>query len=70
MILGLGGLRVMNGHLTMGMLVAFQGLVGNFLKPINTFVSFGSTLQELEGDMNRLDDVLRYPQDPQYCKRG
>ncbi|HSI12933.1 MAG TPA: NHLP family bacteriocin export ABC transporter peptidase/permease/ATPase subunit [Chthoniobacter sp.] len=67
-ILGLGGMRVMNGHLTVGMLVAFQGLVGNFMKPITTFVTFGSTLQELEGDMNRLDDVLRYPQDEQYTR--
>jgi ABC-type bacteriocin/lantibiotic exporter with double-glycine peptidase domain len=29
-------------------------------------VDFGNQLQELEADMNRLDDVLRYPQDVQY----
>ncbi len=65
-VLGLGGFRVMNGYLTMGMLVAFQTLLSSFIRPINTFVGLGSQLQELEGDMNRLDDVLRYEQDPAY----
>ena len=56
----------MDGTLTIGMLVAYQSLVGSFTRPLNTFVTFGSTLQELEGDMNRLDDVLQYPQDTEY----
>ena len=59
-VLGLGGFRVMNGFLTVGMLVAYQTLVSSFTRPINTFVGLGNQLQELEGDMNRLDDVLRY----------
>ena len=66
--LGFGGWLVMNGELTIGMLVAFQSLFRSFSKPIKTFVTFGNTLQELQGDMNRLDDVLRYRQAPQYLK--
>ena len=65
-ILLLGGLKVMNGDLTVGMLVAYQSLMRSFSKPLNTFVSFGATIQELEADMNRLDDVIRYPQDDRY----
>lgn len=61
-----GGFRVMNGALTVGMLVAYQTLVSSFTRPLSNLVNFGGMLQELEGDMNRLDDVLRYPQDPQY----
>ncbi len=63
LILGLGGLRVMDGHLTMGMLVAFQSLMLAFLNPINRLVSLGGTLQEVKGDINRLDDVLMAPTD-------
>lgn len=67
-ILVAGGLLVMAGDLTMGELVAFQTLVVSFTRPINTFVTFGGQIQELQGDMNRLDDVLSYPMDDQYLK--
>ncbi len=64
LILGVGGLRVMDGHLSMGMLVAFQSLVLLFLTPVNRLVALGGTLQEVRGDMARLDDVLRAQTDP------
>jgi NHLM bacteriocin system ABC transporter peptidase/ATP-binding protein len=65
-VLALGGLKVMNGDLTVGMLVAYQTLLGSFTRPLASFVWFGSTLQELRAQMNRLDDVLRNPEDRQY----
>ena len=63
LILSFGGLRVMDGFLTMGALVAFQSLMQSFLRPVNNLVGLGGRLQELSGDMNRLDDVLKYKQD-------
>jgi NHLM bacteriocin system ABC transporter peptidase/ATP-binding protein len=58
-LLGIGGLRVMNGEMSMGMLIAFQALMLAFLYPVNVMVSLGNTAQEVASDMERLDDVLR-----------
>ncbi|GBF35764.1 type I secretion system ATPase, LssB family LapB [Desulfocucumis palustris] len=62
-VLVLGGFLIFRGEMTIGMLVAFQSLMSSFLEPVNGLVSLGSQLQEMEGDMNRLDDVMRYPAD-------
>ncbi|MFK7693890.1 NHLP family bacteriocin export ABC transporter peptidase/permease/ATPase subunit [Paenibacillus sp. HJGM_3] len=61
LILGLGGLQIMNGSMTIGMLVAFQSLLQNFLTPLNGLLEMGNRLQEVKADLNRIDDVLTYP---------
>jgi ATP-binding cassette subfamily C protein len=57
-LLMIGGWRVINGDLSIGMLVAFQLLMHSFQQPVNRLVQFGSTLQTLQGNLQRLDDVL------------
>jgi NHLM bacteriocin system ABC transporter peptidase/ATP-binding protein len=64
LILGAGGLRVMDGQLSMGELLALQLLMTSFLAPVNQLVALGGTLQTVHGDLGRLDDVLRYRLDP------
>ncbi|MBN2439447.1 MAG: NHLP family bacteriocin export ABC transporter peptidase/permease/ATPase subunit [Deltaproteobacteria bacterium] len=62
-ILAVGGLRVINGDMTMGSLVAFQSLMASFMGPVNQLVTLGSKLQETKTDIKRLDDVLRHAPD-------
>ncbi len=61
LILTVGALRVMDGHLTIGMLMAFQTLLSHFSGPINSFLSLGSSLLSANADMQRIDDVMEYP---------
>ena len=61
LLLIVGSWRIINGDLTVGSLIAFQGLMFSFQEPVNNLLSFGSTLQELEGNLIRLDDVLQNP---------
>lgn len=60
LVLGLGGLEVMRGRLSLGALVGFQVLMAGFLAPTNRLVSLAGRLQTAEGDARRLDDVLRH----------
>jgi len=63
-VLGLGSRRIMDGVLTMGMLLAFQTLMQRFVDPVNRLMALGGRVQEATGDMNRLDDVMRCAPDP------
>lgn len=66
LILSIGALRVMDGQLTIGMLMAFQILLANFTNPINSFLSLGADLLSANADMQRIDDVMEYPLPPKF----
>ncbi len=66
-VLGMGGLKVMAGEMSMGMLVAFQSLMISFLQPVNLLINLGGMLQEADGNMRRLDDVFQYPADKSFA---
>ncbi len=63
-IMVLGIWLTINGLFTEGMLVAFQGFVSSFMTPARTLISAGQTFQEMETDINLMNDVLLYPDDP------
>jgi ATP-binding cassette subfamily C protein len=64
LVLAVGAYRVIEGELTLGMLVAFQTIMTSFTTPVQNLVNLASNLQEVEGQMNRLNDVLQYRVDP------
>jgi NHLM bacteriocin system ABC transporter peptidase/ATP-binding protein len=62
-VLGVGALFVIDGTLTVGTLVAFQGLMMNFSTPIQQMVGVAGKVQQASADLARLDDVLHYRRD-------
>ena len=69
-ILGIGGLRILDGALSVGGLIAFQMLSWSFLRPIEGLVEFGSQIQTAKGEIARLDDVLKHPPDVWFANAG
>ncbi len=67
-VLGLGGVRVMSGDMTLGAMMAFYVLAASFLLPIGRFVQFADLFQVLEGHLQRLDDVFDAPEDAVLAK--
>lgn len=63
LVMMIGGLMVINGSLTVGMLVAFNSLLGSFITPVNELITFVQKIQEIKADMSRVDDILHYEQD-------
>lgn len=61
LILLSGAWLIMSGEFTIGKLMAFQGFLGSFMSPAITLVDTGRTLQEMRTDMERIDDVMEYP---------
>jgi len=57
----LGGLEVINGNMTMGTLMAFNLMMGQFLGPISNVLNLAVQMQEIRGNVVRLEDVLDHP---------
>ena len=69
-VLVYGGYQVMQGAMTVGMLVAFQSLQSSLLRPVQRLLALGADLQDAVGDMSRLEDVMRNPIDAQVRKES
>src|SRR5262249_53506414 len=63
LILLVGGLRVADGALSLGLLVAFQTLLSALSGPVTQLTNLGERLQDITADMTRLRDVEQYPPD-------
>ena len=66
LVLVLGIWLCMRGEFTLGMVTAFQSFLASFLSPAMTLVTAGQTLQEMRTQMERVQDVMEYPEDPYF----
>ena len=62
-VLILGVLLTMQGRFTLGAVMMFQGFLSSFMSPAMTLVGAGQTLQEMRTRMERVEDVMSYPED-------
>jgi len=64
LVLFLGVGYAIQGQFTIGMIAIFQGFLGAFLSPAMSLINAGQTIQEMRTQMERVEDVMRYPDDP------
>lgn len=62
-VLMVGVYLAMQGRFTVGMIMSFQGFLGSFISPATLLISAGQSLQEMRTEMERIEDVMRYPTD-------
>lgn len=65
-VMMIGVFLAMNGEFTVGMIMAFQGFLTSFTAPAMSLISSGQTLQEMRTEMERVEDVMKYPTDVNY----
>lgn len=64
-VLLVGAKLIMDGHLTAGMLTAFQGVLRQFMQPATALVSATQALIEMRASMERIEDVMKYQKQPE-----
>ncbi len=69
LFLMVGGILVINGELTLGMLLAFCSLFDSFADPVKDLVEVTQKIQKLKADVSRVEDISRYEQDTRYLER-
>lgn len=62
-VLVLGIWLIVEGEFTPGMLLSFTGFLAAFMTPMSQMITLGQTVQEMQTQMERVEDVLRYPVD-------
>ena len=62
-VLALGVWLTMSGQFTVGMVFAFQGFLASFMAPAQSLISSGQRMQEMRTSMERIEDVMEYPED-------
>ena len=64
LVLILGVWMCIEGEFTLGGVMMFQGFLSSFMSPAMMLVSAGQSLQEMTTSIERVEDVMEYPEDP------
>lgn len=70
LVMMVGGVLVINGKMTSGMLVAYTSLLGSFTDPVNQLVGFMQKMLTLKADMSRVEDIMKYKEDEKFAKES
>ena len=62
-VLILGVWLTMEGKFSLGAVLMFQGFLASFMSPAMMLVDAGQTIQEMRTEMERVEDVMEYPDD-------
>ncbi|MDO4479314.1 MAG: NHLP family bacteriocin export ABC transporter peptidase/permease/ATPase subunit [Lachnospiraceae bacterium] len=65
-ILFIGLFLIIEGEFTIGTLMAFQSVLMSFSSPVMQLASVFNTIRTMRNNMERIDDVLEYPEDEIY----
>ena len=63
LVFAFGVKLIIDGQFTPGTLLAFTGLLTAFTKPVNEMITMGQTIQEMQVQMERVEDVMNNPVD-------
>ncbi|MBR0413075.1 MAG: NHLP family bacteriocin export ABC transporter peptidase/permease/ATPase subunit [Eubacterium sp.] len=63
LVLAIGIFLVIQGEFTVGMVMAFQSIMGQFNSPVKSLIEAGQKIQEMRTNMERIEDVMNYEPD-------
>ncbi len=68
-VLVAGVYMTMEGRFSLGAVLMFQGFLSAFMSPAMSLVGAGQTIQEMRTQMERIEDVMEYPEDENTVNR-
>ena len=63
-VLSMGAVLIIQGHMSAGIFLAFQSLMAAFLNPVNQLLGAGANIRQMRTFMERISDVMKYPCQP------
>lgn len=64
LLLLVGGILIIQGKMTIGMLVAFSSLFDSFSDPIDQLVGFAQKIQTMKANISRVEDIMKHETEP------